>query len=236
MRLLVSVATPADARAAVEGGADIVDAKDPFAGALGAVTVARLRHIRDAVAGARPLTAALGDAGNEAEVERHAREHAEAGATLVKIGLLGTTCVDRAMALVAAAVAGLSTTTAGVVVVAYADANEAAALGSGDVIEVAARAGARGVLIDTMHKEGPGLLGVMSPGEVTDWVARGRASGLLVAVAGKLSAEDLSIIDRAGADVAGVRGAACIGGRGGHVSADLVRALAARCRLTAVAQ
>jgi len=228
MRLLVSVATAADARAAVEGGADIVDAKDPFAGALGAVTVARLRHIRDAVAGARPLTAALGDAGDEAEVERHVHEYTEAGATLVKIGLLGTTGVDRAMALVAAAVRGLSATTAGVVVVAYADANEAAALGPGDVIQVAARAGARGVLIDTMHKEGPGLLGVMSPGEVAHWVARGRASGLLVAVAGKLSAGDLSVIYRAGADVAGVRGAVCVGGRLGHVSAELVATLAGR--------
>ena len=228
MRLLVSVATAADARAAVEGGADIVDAKDPFAGALGAVTVARLRHIRDAVAGTRPLTAALGDCGDEAEVERHAREHAEAGATLVKIGLLGTTRVDRAMALVAAAVRGLSTTTTGVVVVAYADANEAATLRPVDVIHVAARAGARGVLIDTLHKEGPGLLGVMSPVEVANWVARGRASGLLVAVAGKLSADDLSVIDRAGADVAGVRGAACIGGRNGHVSAELVATLVGR--------
>ena len=62
MRLLVSVATAADARAAIEGGADIVDAKDPGAGALGAVTLDRLREIRDAVAGARPLTAALGEA------------------------------------------------------------------------------------------------------------------------------------------------------------------------------
>ena len=228
MRLLVSVATAADARAAVEGGADIVDAKDPGVGALGAVTLERLREIRDAVAGVRPLTAALGEAEDEGALERDACAFAEAGTTLIKIGLLGTIDVSRAESLLSAAVRAVSGTMCGVVAVAYADANEGAALRPGDVIDVAARAGARGLLIDTMHKEGPGLLGVMSPGEVADWVARGRAAGLLMAVAGKLSAEDLSIIDRAGADVAGVRGAVCVGGRLGHVSAELVATLVGR--------
>src|SRR5688572_21629939 len=91
MRLLVSVATAADARAAVEGGADIVDAKDAGAGALGAVSLDRLREIGDAVAGARLLTAALGDASDDGAVERDVRAYAGAGAALVKIGLLGTT-------------------------------------------------------------------------------------------------------------------------------------------------
>ncbi len=225
MWLLVSVATADDARAAVDGGADIVDAKDPGAGALGAVTLERLREIREAVAGARPLTAALGEATNEAALECDARAYAEAGATLIKIGLLGTIDVSRAESLLSAAVRGVSGTACGVVAVAYADAIEAAALSPGDVIYVAARAGARGVLIDTMHKHGPGLLGVMSIGNVSSWVTRARAAGLLVAVAGKLTAGDLSVIDRMGADVAGVRGAVCLGDRAGAVSARLVREL-----------
>jgi len=224
MRLLVSVATAADARAAIEGGADIVDAKDPGAGALGAVTLDRLREICDAVAGARPLTAALGEAEDEGTVERDARAYAEAGAGLVKIGLLGTTDVFRAESLVAAAGRGVAGRACGVVAVAYADA-ATRALSPLTVIEVAARVGARGVLIDTMDKHGPGLLGVMSAGDLTQWVSAGRAAGLLVAVAGQLTARDLAGIAEAGADVAGVRGAACVGGRGGRVSADLVRGL-----------
>jgi HAE1 family hydrophobic/amphiphilic exporter-1 len=62
MRLLVSAAGARDARAAVDGGADIVDAKDPSAGAIAAVTLDVFREIADAVAGRRPVTAALGDA------------------------------------------------------------------------------------------------------------------------------------------------------------------------------
>ena len=49
MRLLVSVRDVRDARAAVRGGADIVDAKDPRRGALGPVTHRILARIRAAV-------------------------------------------------------------------------------------------------------------------------------------------------------------------------------------------
>ena len=45
MRLLVSVASADDARAAVDGGADIIDAKNPWVGALGAVEPDVMRAI-----------------------------------------------------------------------------------------------------------------------------------------------------------------------------------------------
>jgi (5-formylfuran-3-yl)methyl phosphate synthase len=227
MRLLVSVATAADARAAVEGGADIVDAKDPGAGALGAVTLERLREIRDAVAGLRPLTAALGEAGDETSVEQRARAYAEAGATLVKIGLLGTPDASEAGSRLSAAVRGVSMTACGVVAVAYADAQATTAPSPLGVIEVAARAGAHGVLIDTANKTGQRLLELMPLEALTRWVCAGRTAGLQVAVAGKLTAADLAGVAEAGADIAGVRGAVCVGGRDGRVSAELVRELMA---------
>ena len=45
MRLLVSVASATEASAALAGGADVIDAKNPLAGALGAVSVGVLREI-----------------------------------------------------------------------------------------------------------------------------------------------------------------------------------------------
>src|SRR5437660_1587880 len=51
MQLLISVAGPAEARAALRGGADVIDAKDPRRGALGPVSLQRLAAIRAAVAG-----------------------------------------------------------------------------------------------------------------------------------------------------------------------------------------
>ena len=229
MRLLVSVATADDARAAVEGGADIVDAKDPAAGALGAVTLARLREIRDAVGGARPVTAALGDAQDEGAIERQACAYADAGATLVKIGLRGVTDARVAEALLAAAVGGAGAT-AGVVAVAYADADAASALSPWSLIDVAARTGSRGVLIDTMNKNGPGLLELQAIDKLARWTASGREAGLLVAVAGKLQADDVERLAGIGPDVVGVRGAACDGGRQGRVSAERVATLHRLCR------
>jgi uncharacterized protein (UPF0264 family) len=44
-----------------------------------------------------------------------------------------------------------------------------------------------------------------------------------------LQADDLGFVRDAGADIAGVRGAACEGGRTGRVTADKVRALRMLC-------
>src|SRR6188768_3009094 len=89
MRLLISVANAAEASDALAGGADIIDAKDSLAGALGAVSVKVLREIHAAVAGARPVTAALGDASDETAVERAAAAFTAAGAMVVKLGFGG---------------------------------------------------------------------------------------------------------------------------------------------------
>lgn len=49
MRLLVSVRDAGEARAALAGGAEIVDAKDPARGSIGAVSPEALQGIRLAV-------------------------------------------------------------------------------------------------------------------------------------------------------------------------------------------
>ena len=61
------------------------------------------------------------------------------------------------------------------------------------------------------------------------WVSEARDAGLIVALAGQLTADDLPFARDAGAEIAGVRGAACDGGRTGRVSADKVRMLRAVC-------
>lgn len=224
MQLLVSAASAADARAALEGGADIVDAKDPAAGALGAVSADVLRAIADVLGGDRPLSAALGDAGAEADVERAARGAALAGASYVKFGFAGLRDARRVTRLLAAAALGAGDD-AGVVAVAYADAERVGALAPLALIECAANAGAHGVLLDTARKEEPPLLRLLARDELERWVGAGRDASLLVALAGRLALHDLPELRDLGADIVGVRGAACVGGRSGHVSATRVRAL-----------
>jgi (5-formylfuran-3-yl)methyl phosphate synthase len=228
MHLLVSVANAAEARDAVDGGADLIDAKNPLNGALGAVSLSTLRQIHLAVSGKRVVSAALGDADDEATIERVASAYAATGVGFVKIGFAGITCAARVGRLITAAVRGVratNSTRCGVVAVAYADTGGTTSVDPMALIDPAARAGASGVLLDTAHKEGPGLLQLVRPQTLTAWVAKGHDRGLTMALAGKVTADDLPFICDLGADVVGVRGAACAMGRSSVVVEDKIRAL-----------
>src|SRR2546430_14451662 len=71
------------------------------------------------------------------------------------------------------------------------------------------------------------LFAVESPAGVAAWVAAAHAAGLFAALAGGLCGPDLARARSLGADVVGVRGAACVGGRTGRVSRARVAALRA---------
>jgi uncharacterized protein (UPF0264 family) len=230
MHLLVSVTSAVDAAAALAGGADLIDAKDPAAGALGAVSIEQFRRIVAAVAGARPVTAALGDAADEPAIEQTARAFAGLGASFVKLGFAGISSTDRVAALITAAVSGARRDSGSrVVAVAYADADRAGSISPLRLLDVAARAGATGVLLDTFDKQQGGLRQLVAWRALTDWVVSAHDAGLFVAIAGKLTASDLPYVRDAGADIAGVRGSACDGGRTGRVTADRVRLLRSAC-------
>jgi uncharacterized protein (UPF0264 family) len=231
MQLLVSVASSAEALLALAGGADVIDAKDPLAGALGAVSANVLGEIHAVIADRRLLTAALGDAIDEPSIEYAARTFSEAGAALVKVGFAGISSAPRVTMLLRAVVGGARGAHSGVVAVAYADAHAVASLAPQAIIELAAGAGATGVLLDTADKSGPGLCELITPTALAAWVADAHRAGLLVALAGKLTADDLSFVRDAGADIAGVRGAACDHGRSGRVSAERVHLLKTLCVL-----
>src|SRR5439155_22965 len=129
MQLLISVAGPAEARAALRGGADVIDAKDPRRGALGPVSPQRLAAIRAAVAGARPLSAAVGDATSEQAVAGAVAAAHSVGVAFVKLGLAGVTSEARADRLAVAARRAVETAVVTrLVLVAYADWRSAASL------------------------------------------------------------------------------------------------------------
>ena len=234
MRLLVSVSDAAEAAAALAGGADLIDAKDPGAGPLGAVAIGTFREIVRAVRGVRPVTAALGDAADAAALREAAAAFAAAGARLVKVGFAGVVDHGHVARLLAAAVQGAAAAgdggrsgadRPGVIAVAYADHVRAQAPEADDLLRLASGAGARGLLVDTFDKSGPGLRALAGAEVLASWVEAGHRAGLMVALAGRLVAGDLEWIAGTGADVAGVRGAACGGHRTDRVSEDHVREL-----------
>ncbi len=115
-----------------------------------------------------------------------------------------------------------------VVAVAYADAARTGTLAPELIPGSAHGSGAAGVLLDTHTKDGIGLLGWVAPHALASWVASARREGLLTALAGALTLENVDAVSAAGPDVVGVRGAACEGGRQGRVTIARVRALRQR--------
>jgi uncharacterized protein (UPF0264 family) len=215
MRLLISVTDADEARLAVEGGVDIVDVKNPVEGALGAPAPRVIERVRDAVPPGRPVSAAVGDLPNlPGTAALAALGAARSGAAYVKVGLWGTSTTDEAVAVLSAvreAVDG----GASVIAAAYADAERVPSrpLPPAAVVTAARRAGVAGCLLDTALKDGRGLFEWLSPDALAALVAEGHASGLEMALAGALRAEDLTAVRATGADIAGVRSAACRDGR-----------------------
>src|SRR6187549_3128457 len=85
MRLLVSVRNATEATAALAGGADIIDAKEPLNGPLGAVSSDVLHRIASTVGNAAPVSAALGEISEDDVLDRAVAAR-QAGVTFVKVG------------------------------------------------------------------------------------------------------------------------------------------------------
>lgn len=227
MRLLVSVRSPDEVAASLEGGADIIDAKEPARGALGPVAPDILRAIDDRVPPAVPFSVALGDAASASSIgaaisalclRRRDRLY-------VKVAFPGDGESDVALLVEAASAAAARHPAAPrIIAVAYAD-DEGGEGMAQRLRQAARRAGVAGILVDTAGKTGRTLLDLWTVERLREWTRALRGDGLEVALAGSLGAPELSRIAGLGPDVVGVRGAACTGGRGGSVEAARVRAL-----------
>src|ERR1700694_2634032 len=217
MRLLVSVRDVRDAQAAVLGGAEIVDAKDPRRGALGPVTPRALARIRAVVPPGIPVSAALGGA---AAAEWAGPRGGGVGVAYVKVGLRDVKDAEHARARAQRAATRAAEAGAELVLVAYAAAPPAGSPPALAAPDIAAAVGARGVLLDTAFKDRGGLFDILDVARVAQWLAAARATGagLFTALAGSLGEPGLRTALALGADIVGVRGAACDGGRVGSAS------------------
>lgn len=233
MRLLVSVVDADEACVAVKAGVDIVDVKNPAEGSLGAPGPGVIERVREVVPAELPVSAAIGDLPNlPGTAALAALGAARSGAAYLKVGLWGTPGADGAVAVLSAvrqAVEGAAV----VIAAAYADAERVPGrpLPPGDVVEAARRAEVGGCLLDTAIKDGRGLFEWLSVEALTALVGEGHAAGLEMALAGALRADDLALVRSTGADIAGVRSAACRDGRRtGPLDAGQIARLRAMCQ------
>ena len=215
MRLLVSVTDASEARVAVDGDVDIVDVKNPAEGSLGAPGPRVIEQVREVVPLERPVSAAIGDLPNlPGTAALAALGAARSGAAYVKVGLWGTSTTEEAVAVLRAVRDALDGGTT-VIAAAYADAERVSGgpLPPRAVVAAARQAGVGGCLLDTAVKDGRGLFEWITAEALEALVAEGHAAGLEMALAGALRAEDLAAVRATGADIVGVRSAACRDGR-----------------------
>ncbi|MEO8029401.1 MAG: (5-formylfuran-3-yl)methyl phosphate synthase [Gemmatimonadota bacterium] len=221
-QLLISVRDAAEARDAVLGGAEIIDAKDPLAGALSPVSPEKLAEIRRAVPQELAVSAALGDAPGAAEIQRLTSLLKPGELWFGKVGLAGHHG-DSAARAVAVAAEALAPTR--LVLVAYADWPSVHGPAPDEIRKLAIQFGAAGILLDTASKASGNLLHLWSPDALMALVRDSHAAGLLVALGGSLGASDFRLVADTGAAIIGIRGAACSGGRNGKIERRLVQAL-----------
>lgn len=209
VRLLASVLSAGEAYLAIAGGADIIDAKDPRQGALGAVDDATLRAIRAVVPTSIPLSATTGDipVSEVARIVNEVQRIADAGADIVKIGFFGG---DDAAPLLAslAALQNVERYAFGRrVAVLFADAAPRY-----DLIQTLPTAGFFGVMLDTAQKSSGSLFDVIEERELKAFVHHARKVGMLVGLAGALRLRHIHGVMALAPDIVGFRGALCKGG------------------------
>ena len=204
-RLLASVATLAEVELALTGGAELIDLKDPAAGALGAWPLTQLAEAVALVAGRRPLSATVGDLPPDAgSILASARATAATGVDIVKLGFFPG-ADHRALAWDLAPLAE-----DGIRIVAVLMADREPDLGIADTL---AAAGFLGVMLDTADKQSGSLLRHLDVPALGAFVRAARGKGLVAGLAGSLRREDVATLAPLGPDILGFRGALCHSGR-----------------------
>lgn len=225
MRLLVSPMNIEEARAALAGGADILDVKNPAEGSLGANFPWAIRAVADLARGRVPVSATIGDLQfKPGTASLAALGAAVSGAEYIKAGLLGVKTPLQAEEMLVGIVRAVKEFDPQKKVVAsgYSDYERVGSISPLLLPAAAASAGADLVMVDTAIKDGKPTFDFMSEGELQDFIRLGHASGLEVALAGSIDFCHLELLRRLQPDIIGVRGIACGGDRQSAIRAELV--------------
>lgn len=204
-RLLVSVRSIEEAEVARDGGADLIDVKEPSVGSLGAAPTATVREILRVVGAQAPVSAALGELA-EGDAPKRAAQ-APPGLAYAKFGLAG--CRDRDWPNLLAEAIGRLNPEIAAVAVAYADWRSCAAPPPEEVLSAAIRLKCEALLIDTSDKSRGGLLAHWPWAELEAFCASVTRAGLLLVLAGGLRLADLPELAPLAPDFFAVRGAVC---------------------------
>lgn len=213
MKLLISVVNKAEALDSINGGADILDVKNPKEGSLGANFPRVIRQVKEVTPKNLELSATLGDLPNlPGTASLAALGAAVSGVNYVKAGLFGVKTSEEATTLMSEVVRAVKEYDSGLKTIAsgYADFRTVGCVSPLELPIVAHMAGADGVLVDVKVKDGKSnLFSFLTDEDLKEFVDIAHDYALLAALAGSLDTQDIPRVHRLGADIIGVRGAVC---------------------------
>ncbi|WP_166821472.1 (5-formylfuran-3-yl)methyl phosphate synthase [Thalassoroseus pseudoceratinae] len=223
-QLLISVRNADEAQAAIEGGCDILDIKEPSRGSLGRADDTTIHDIIDSLGSdAPPVSAALGELRDIRKAP--ASSSLPAGLAYVKLGLAGCAKLphwDRELRDVRDSITSQTATPRWVRAI-YADHELANAPAMEEVLQKAT--GTPPVtLFDTFTKDGRTLTDCVEPTRFRRLCNEIREQGSRVALAGALNADSLPELADVPCDILAIRTAACRNGdRNGPICPDAIR-------------
>jgi (5-formylfuran-3-yl)methyl phosphate synthase len=230
LKLLVSVVNEGEAIEAVKGGADIIDVKNPREGSLGAHFPWVVKGVKEATTTSVKVSCTLGDSPNlPGSMSLAALGAATTGVDYIKTGLYAVKSKSEAIYLmrnIVKAAKGYNQSIA-VVATGYADAVRVGAVNPLFVPEIAHRAEADVAMLDTAVKDGSSMFSFLSAQQLKRFVKNAHDHNLDVGFAGSLKGNDLEKSYSLGADIFGVRAAACTSGNRvrGRIDCGKVRQL-----------
>jgi (5-formylfuran-3-yl)methyl phosphate synthase len=217
-RFLASVRSVGEAHICARSGADVIDCKDPNAGALGALPLDTVRAICDAVGNQCCVSATVGDLVSEPQfVTAAVSTMAATGVAYVKIGFFPG---GDALATIRA-LGNTRISSARLVGLLLADRNP-------DFSLIRAMADARfaGVMLDTSDKSGTALPDVLPGERLEAFISVARQAGLFAGLAGSLQLNHVPPLLALKPELLGFRGALCrAGDRRGVLDPDAVLAV-----------
>jgi (5-formylfuran-3-yl)methyl phosphate synthase len=232
MRLMISVTSAAEAIDAIQGGADLLDVKNPAEGSLGAQSPQIIRDIVEASERRLETSAAIGDMPNlPGTAALAALGAASCGVDYVKVGLHGVARAKDARELLRQVVDAVRGFRTSVIAAGYADYQRIGSIDPWLLPELSAATGVQGALIDTAVKDGRRLFDFMKIESIRTLSKKAHEADLLFACAGSLREQDLPPLRDGGADIVGLRTAVCQNHqRSAPLSSSLLRDLINRIR------
>lgn len=205
-QLLISVTSVAEAQIALENGADIIDLKNPSAGALGALPFAQIQAIADYVHNQdapyrKPVSATIGDVPMQPQlVYDCVAKLTNTKVDFIKIGFFEADdyqpCLD--------ALQNITQTGVKLVAVLFAEHHY-----PDDFIDAIKNAGFSGVMLDTAKKNGLSLMDHYSGEQCKNFAERVLKLDLTLGLAGSLKIQHVALAKQVNPTYVGFRGGVC---------------------------